>query len=87
VQETQYDVDPIELVPGVKAETEPVPPVGVEYHNKPVPFAPIVAVNTAAVAPCAYITGEVTVGDVGIIFIVMLTAVRELSQLFKVCDT
>ena len=46
------------MVDGVGAVAEPVPPVEVVYHNRPVP----VAVSAVAVAPWQYVTGEDTVG-------------------------
>ena len=51
VEETQYDVFPTVVVEGVGAVVLPVPPVAVVYHNKPVPFAPTVAVKGLAVSP------------------------------------
>ena len=55
----------------------PVPPVALVYQSKPVP----VAVNAVAVAPSQRFSGVVTVGAVGIVFIVTVMAARLLSQL------
>ena len=50
---------------GVGAVADPVPPVATVYHFKVDP-AGAVAVKAEAVAPAQYVTGELTVGAVGL---------------------
>jgi hypothetical protein len=63
------------VVEGVGAETLPVPPVEVVYHNNPVP----VAVSGAAVSFWQYVTG-VTAGASGKAFTVTTISALGLSQ-------
>lgn len=68
---------PVIIVEGVGAVEEPMPPVAVAYHNKPVPFA----ISGLAVAPWQSCTGVVTTGALGRGFTVTTMGTRGLSQL------
>ena len=68
------------LVDGVGAVAEPVPPVAVVYHSKPVP----VAVSGDAVEFWQYVTGLETVGAGVTGKIVTVICERGPSQLFTV---
>ena len=67
---------PADVVVGVGAVDEPVPPVAAVYHSKLLP----VAVKAVAVAPSQYVTGVVTVGADGGAFTVTAIAALGLSQ-------
>ena len=69
---------PTAAVEGVGAVDEPVPPVAVVYHNKPLP----VAVSGEAVWFWQSCTGVFTTGAAGMGLTVTVTGTLALSQLF-----